>query len=169
MVKMFTEERKAQIVNDFKPLIRAVARQYRGRGAEFEDLCQEGTLAVLRLLDKCTREDHVALFLRMAVKRAVRDAARRLRWREIPADMAAHEEQAAPEELSAIFDDPMEIELLLRKIDNARDRLIVMRLAEGATQGEIARELCLTQQAVSARLGPIRRTLAPLVHEGEKG
>jgi RNA polymerase sigma factor (sigma-70 family) len=166
---MFDEARKERIVKDFRPLVKAAARQYKGRGAEFDDLCQEGSLAVLRLLDKCTKEDHVALFLRMAVKRAVRDAARRLRWKEHPADLEAYEDLAAPEDLAALFDEPMEIELLLRKISNAQDRLIVMRLAEGATQGEIARELCLTQQAVSARLGPIRRTLAPLVHEGEKG
>jgi len=166
---MFDEARKEQIVKDFRPLVKAAARTYKGRGAEFDDLCQEGSLAVLRLLDKCTKEDHVALFLRMAVKRAVRDAARRLRWRENPADLEAYEDLAAPQDLAALFDEPMEIELLLRKISNAQDRLIVMRLAEGATQGEIARELCLTQQAVSARLGPIRRTLAPLVHEGEKG
>lgn len=166
---MFDEARKERIVKDFRPLVKAAARTYKGRGAEFEDLCQEGSLAVLRLLDKCTKEDHLALFLRMAVKRAVRDAARRLRWKENPADLEAYEDLAAPEDLVAIFDEPMEIELLLRKIPSAQDRLIVMRLAEGATQGEIARELCLTQQAVSARLGPIRRTLAPLVHEGEKG
>ena len=165
---MFTEEQKAQIASDFKPLVKAMARQYKGRGAEFEDLCQGGSLAVLRLLDKCTKEDHVALFLRMAVKRAVRDAARRLRWKENPADLEAYEDLAAPEDLVALFDEPMEIELLLRKIPSAQDRLIVMRLAEGATQGEIARELCLTQQAVSARLGHIRRTLAPLMHQGEQ-
>ncbi|MFA0888193.1 MAG: sigma-70 family RNA polymerase sigma factor [Synergistales bacterium] len=166
---MFTEERTAQIVRDFKPLVKAAARQYKGRGAEFDDLCQEGSLAVLRLLPRCTKEEHVALFLRMAVKRAVRDAARRLRWKEHPVDLEPYEDLAAPEDLVAVFDEPMEIELLLRKISSAQDRLIVMRLAEGATQGEIAAELGLTQQAVSARLGPIRRTLAPLVHEGEKG
>lgn len=39
---MFTEEQKAQIASDFKPLVKAMARQYKGRKAEFEDLCQEG-------------------------------------------------------------------------------------------------------------------------------
>jgi len=166
---MLSDARKEQIVRDYRPLIKAAARQYKGRGAEFEDLCQEGSLAVLRLLEKCTREEHLALFLRLGVKRAVRDAARRLRWKEPPADMDRYGELAAPDDLAALFDEPMEIELLLRKIHSPQDRLIVLRLAEGATQGEIARELGLTQQAVSARLGSIRRTLAPLVHEGETG
>ncbi len=166
---MIDPQMKEQLVRDYRPLVRATARQYRGRGAEFDDLCQEGYMAIVRLLDRCVKEDHVALFLRMAVKRAVRDAARRLRWKENPSDLERFEELAAPDDLVAIFDEPMEIELLLRKIPTAEDRLIVMRLAEGATQAEIARELQLTQQAVSARLGPIRRTLAPLVHEGEKG
>ena len=166
---MLSDARKEQIVRDYRPLIKAAARQYKGRGAEFEDLCQEGSLAVLRLLEKCTQEEHLALFLRLGVKRAVRDAARRLRWKEPPADMDRYGELAAPDDLAALFDEPMEIELLLRKIHSPQDRLIVLRLAEGATQGEIAQELGLTQQAVSARLGSIRRTLAPLVHEGETG
>jgi len=166
---MLSDARKEQIVRDYRPLIKAAARQYKGRGAEFEDLCQEGSLAVLRLLEKCTQEEHLALFLRLGVKRAVRDAARRLRWKEPPADMDRYGELAAPDDLAALFDEPMEIELLLRKIHSPQDRLIVLRLAEGATQGEIAQELGLTQQAVSARLGSIRRTLAPLVREGETG
>jgi len=166
---MFTEEQKAQIASDFKPLVKAMARQYRGRGAEFEDLCQEGSLAVLTLLKKCTKKEHLALFLQMAVRRAVRDAARRLRWKETPADLEPYEDLAAPGDLAAIFDEPLEIELLMGKIPDELDRKIVLRLAEGATQREIALELGLSQQAISARLAHIRRTLCPLVHEGETG
>jgi RNA polymerase sigma factor (sigma-70 family) len=160
---MFDEARKERIVKDFRPLVKAAARQYKGRGAEFDDLCQEGSLAVLRLLPRCTKEDHVALFLRMAVKRAVRDAARRLRWKERPADLEPYEELAEPEDLPAVYEAPIEIELLLKQLPDARDRQLVFRLVEGATQTEAARELGLTQQGVSARLGHIRRTLAPLM------
>jgi RNA polymerase sigma factor (sigma-70 family) len=166
---MFTNERKELVLRAYRPLVRSTARQYRGNGAEFDDLCQEGSLAIMKLLDKCTSEDHLALFLRLAVKRAIRDAARRLRWKERPADLEPYEEMAVPEDLSAIFDEPAEIHLLLMKLSDTRDRTLVLRLAEGATQAEVAAELGLTQQAVSARLAHIRRTLAPLVHEGEKG
>lgn len=153
----------------YRPLVRSVARQYRGNGAEFDDLCQEGCLAMMKLMDKCTSEKNLALFLQMAVKRAVRDAARRLRWKERPADLEPYEELAEPEDLPAVYEAPIEIELLLKQLPDARDRQLVFRLVEGATQTEAARELGLTQQGVSARLGHIRRTLAPLVHEGEKG
>jgi len=166
---MFTEEQKAQIASDFKPLVKAMARQYKGRGAEFEDLCQEGDLAVIRLLPRCREKKHVALFLQLAVRRAVRDAARRLRWKEPPTDLEEYEDLAAPDDLAAIFDEPLEIELLMGKIPDELDRKIVLRLAESATQREIALELGLSQQAVSARLANIRRTLCPLVHEGETG
>lgn len=56
-----------------------------------------------------------------------------------------------------------------KKIPDELDRKIVLRLAEGATQREIALELGLSQQAISARLAHIRRTLCPLAHEGETG
>lgn len=147
----------------YRPLVRSVARQYRGNGAEFDDLCQEGCLAMMKLMDKCTSEKNLALFLQMAVKRAVRDAARRLRWKERPADLEPYEELAEPEDLPAVYEAPIEIELLLKQLPDARDRQLVFRLVEGATQTEAARELGLTQQGVSARLGHIRRTLAPLM------
>ncbi len=147
----------------YRPLVRSVARQYRGNGAEFDDLCQEGCLAMMKLVDKCTSEKNLALFLQMAVKRAVRDAARRLRWKERPADLEPYEELAEPEDLPAVYEAPIEIELLLKQLPDARDRQLVFRLVEGATQTEAARELGLTQQGVSARLGHIRRTLAPLM------
>ena len=152
----------------YRPLVRSVARQYRGNGAEFDDLCQEGCLAMMKLMDKCTSEKNLALFLQMAVKRAVRDAARRLRWKERPADLEPYEELAEPEDLPAVYEAPIEIELLLKQLPDARDRQLVFRLVEGATQTEAARELGLTQQGVSARLGHIRRTLAPLMHQGEQ-
>jgi RNA polymerase sigma factor (sigma-70 family) len=147
----------------YRPLVRSVARQYRGNGAEFDDLCQEGCLAMMKLMDKCTSEKNLALFLQMAVKRAVRDAARRLRWKERPADLEPYEDLAEPEDLPAVYEAPIEIELLLKQLPDARDRQLVFRLVEGATQTEAARELGLTQQGVSARLGHIRRTLAPLM------
>ena len=147
----------------YRPLVRSVARQYRGNGAEFDDLCQEGCLAMMKLMDKCTSEKNLALFLQMAVKRAVRDAARRLRWKEHPADLEPYEELAEPEDLPAVYEAPIEIELLLKQLPDARDRQLVFRLVEGATQTEAARQLGLTQQGVSARLGHIRRTLAPLM------
>ena len=147
----------------YRPLVRSVARQYRGNGAEFDDLCQEGCLAMMKLMDKCTSEKNLALFLQMAVKRAVRDAARRLRWKERPADLEPYEELAEPEDLPAVYEAPIEIELLLKQLPDARDRQLVFRLVDRDAETEAARELGLTQQGVSARLGHIRRTLAPLM------
>ena len=37
----------------YAPLVRSVAWRYAGRGAEFEDLVQEGCLALLVLIPRC--------------------------------------------------------------------------------------------------------------------
>jgi DNA-directed RNA polymerase specialized sigma subunit len=39
-----------QAAKDFTPLIKATAHRYAGRGAEYDDLVQEGYLALLRLV-----------------------------------------------------------------------------------------------------------------------
>ena len=137
---------------------------------ELEDKAAAAFVALVALFRKYDRSMKAsAMDLGRMAGRAVRDAARRLRWKESPTDLEEYEDLAAPEDLAAIFDEPLEIELLMGKIPDELDRKIVLRLAESATQREIALELGLSQQAVSARLANIRRTLCPLVHEGETG
>ena len=78
------------VVRRFEPLVRATARHYAGRGADFDDLVQEGFLALLLLLPRCRVPEALPLFLKQGVARAVRDAARRLRrpesWIQEPED-----------------------------------------------------------------------------------
>ncbi|HOO88867.1 MAG TPA: sigma factor, partial [Synergistales bacterium] len=47
----------------FRPLVLATARRYSGRGAEFDDLVQEGYMALLELIPRCPRRDLLPLFL----------------------------------------------------------------------------------------------------------
>ena len=43
------EAQVREIVDSYTPLVRATARRYEGRGADYEDLVQEGYLALLIL------------------------------------------------------------------------------------------------------------------------
>ncbi|MCD7954137.1 MAG: hypothetical protein LUG14_14845, partial [Synergistaceae bacterium] len=50
-------------VRAYKPLVKAVAKRYQGCGAEYDDLVQEGCLALLILVPKCPDPQWLALFL----------------------------------------------------------------------------------------------------------
>ena len=66
-------------VRAYKPLVKAVAKRYQGRGAEYDDLVQEGCLALLILVPKCPDPQWLACFLKNHLPGYIRDAAARLR------------------------------------------------------------------------------------------
>ena len=63
----------------YAPLVRSVAWRYAGRGAEFEDLVQEGCLALLVLIPRCPDRRWLARYLKTNLPGYVRDAAARMR------------------------------------------------------------------------------------------
>ena len=63
----------------FTPLVRATAFRYTGRGAEFEDLLQEGYLALIILIRRCTDRQWLAAYLLNRLPGYVRAAASRIR------------------------------------------------------------------------------------------
>lgn len=67
------------IAEKFTPLVLSVAKRYQGRGADFEDLVQEGYLALIILAGKCRDMKWLPLFLKKRLPAAVRDAASRMR------------------------------------------------------------------------------------------
>ncbi len=70
-----------KIARDYAPLVKAAAAKYQGRGAEYDDLVQEGYMAVIILAPQCRDRKWLPLFLKSGIPRSVRDAAERLRRR----------------------------------------------------------------------------------------
>ncbi len=141
----------------FRPLVLATAKRYAGRGADFDDLVQEGYLALLQLIPRCQRPELLPLYLKKRLPGRVRTAARR-EWKQntLPLEEiegTAAEPGIAPQEPAAEN---------LGKILNEKERLLAALLIEGNSQKEAAVRLGITQQAVSARIGRMRKKLASL-------
>jgi DNA-directed RNA polymerase specialized sigma24 family protein len=144
----------------FRPLVTATARRYAGRGAEFDDLVQEGYLALLELIPRCPDRDRLPLFLKRRLPGRVRSAAKR-EWRSdeqrehspleelegTPSEPAVHPPEIGGEGIAGLLS-PAELRT-------------VSLLAEGWSQKEVAERLGVTQQSVSARLRRIREKLSP--------
>ena len=58
-----TEMMKEELIAKYEPLVKATAKRYAGRGAEYEDLVQEGYLALLILNEKCTDKNWLTAFI----------------------------------------------------------------------------------------------------------
>ena len=154
-----------EAVRAYKPLVKAVAKRYQGRGAEYDDLVQEGCLALLILVPKCPDPQWLALFLKNHLPGYVRDAAARLRRAHAAGKGLPLEE--LEEILGAEEQNYREIELrdvLLRALA-PEEFDITMALLEGCSQREIARALGVSQQAVAARLKIIRKKIKKALNE----
>ena len=69
------------LVMNYTPLVKVTAYRYQGRGAEYEDLIQEGYLALLILIPKCKDFKWLPYFLKSRLPGYVRTAAEKLRGR----------------------------------------------------------------------------------------
>lgn len=148
----------------FLPLAKKIAWQYTGRGAEYEDLVQEGMIALFELVRRYDEErppQRLSLFIWYRLRGRVRDAAVRLR-RD-----GAHDSLEQKFEDDG-FDVPYEegryaVFELLESLP-PRERELARGLASGLTQKELARRCAISQQAVSKRVrclrDKVRRALA---------
>ena len=147
-----------QELERFQPLVKATARRYEGRGAEFDDLVQEGYVALLELIPRCGDPGKLPLYLKERLPARVRAAARR-EWRHNGLSLedieGTGEEPADLEEPS--FPDPL-METLGQK-----EKKIADLLTEGYTQKEISEQFGISQQAVSARVKKMRQKLQPML------
>ena len=147
-----------QELERFQPLVKATARRYEGRGAEFDDLVQEGYVALLELIPRCSDPGKLPLYLKERLPARVRAAARR-EWRHNGLSLedieGTGEEPADLEEPS--FPDPL-VETLGQK-----EKKIAGLLTGGYTQKEISEQFGISQQAVSARVKKMRQKLQPLL------
>ena len=152
-----------RITREYTPLVKAAAAKYQGRGAEYEDLVQEGYMALVVLVPQCRDRRWLPLFLRNRVPYHVRDAAARMRKRGSDGGEVLLE---AIEETAGAEDEKYgeaELREALRRTLTRSELDITQALMEGFTQAEIAKELGISQQAVAARLKKIRDKLRPLI------
>ena len=92
----------------YMPRIRALAGRYCGRGADFDDLVQEGVLALASLCARHRNErrsDDLALYLWFRLPARVRDAAARMRRPDRNDSLEALTEADVPFELPDPRDD----------------------------------------------------------------
>ena len=149
----------------FTPLVRATAFRYTGRGAEFEDLLQEGYLALIILIRRCTDRQWLAAYLLNRLPGYVRAAASRIRGGRAKHHFVDIEDiqDTVTETKSVDERGTCEIKDILERTLSEDERDITQSLLEGFTQKEIAEAYGITQQAVSARLKLIKSKLLPLV------
>lgn len=151
--KHYSDEEMQQLTEQYTPLVKALARRYQGRGAEYEDLVQEGYLALIKLVPRCSSSRVLPLFLKRQLPAKVRNAARRLRKKEtVDLDQLIETgiEPGAEMPLPGIAD-------MVLNIMEGDEREILKMLALGYLQKEIARKFGITQQAVSSRVRKIRK------------
>ena len=162
---MTSEAQVLEIARSYTPLVKSTAWRYQGRGADYEDLVQEGYLALLILIPKCPDMQWLAHFVKNNLPGAVRDAAARMRRPRAAGDEVLLEEieETVGEEEQKYREAELR-EMLFRAL-NPEELDLTQALIEGFTQQEIARELGISQQAVAARLRKIRAKLKGLIAE----
>ena len=151
---MSGEAQVREIVDSYTPLVRATARRYEGRGADYEDLVQEGYLALLILIPKCPDMKWLAHFLKNNLPGLVRDAAARMRRGRAQGDEVLLEEEGYRE---------AELRAILFRVLTPEELDLTQALLEGFKQREIAENLGVSQQAVAARLRKIRDKLKGII------
>lgn len=154
--RTMTDKELEDITAKYTPLVMSLARKYEGRGAEYEDLVQEGYIALIKLAPRCEDPGMMSLFLKQQLPAKVRNAARKLRRKEsLESDLAEGELDL----ISPLGMTPWLFQSLISDL-KGNEMEILKLLAFGYLQKEIAERLGITQQAVSSRVGRIRKKIA---------
>ena len=149
---------------NYTPLVKVTAYRYQGRGAEYEDLIQEGYLALLILIPKCKDLKWLPYFLKSRLPGYVRTAAEKLRGRRRTPEVELEDvEGVLSDSKSDIERSEEELRDLLERTLTRAELDLTQALLEGFKQKELASLLNITQQAVSARLRAIRNKLKPVM------
>lgn len=163
-----TEAELERLAVLYTPLVKASANRYKGRGAEYDDLVQEGYLALVLLIPKCADRKWLPAFLKSRLPGYVRAAASRLRYGERVGFEVI--ENAVSGGAYSAERDAAELRDALARLLTPEELDLTQALTEGFTQREIAELAGVSQQAVSLRLKRIRDKLRTLLRaEGENG
>lgn len=153
------------MVLKYTPLVKAAAHRYEGRGADFEDLVQEGFMALLILIPRCREIKWLPLFLRNRLPGYVRAAAAKMRGQAGNGDTCDLEciEEVISDTQSSDSLKSCELRDLLERTLSQEELDITQALLEGFTQKDIAEITGVSQQAVSQKLRKIRRKLKKVI------
>ena len=154
------------LVREFRPLVRSIARRYEGRGADREDLEQEGYLALILLARRGMGRDP-ARHLKNHLPGFVRDAAARMRHRSETVTLTPNGDdddspplaEMLPDERAERDFEEFELHDLMERTLTREEFHIAGSLYRGMTQSEIASSLGRTQQSIGWRLKGIRSKL----------
>jgi RNA polymerase sigma factor (sigma-70 family) len=143
------------------------AARYSGRGAEPEDLKQEGYLAILSHLRGYSKREMCRL-IEGSLKGIIRDRAAKQRRRENTVRLSQCDDDSDEALLkdehitdAAAAGDFILVELtdMLERALKPDDMRLAGMLMEGWTQAEIARRFSVSQQSVSKRIARMRTVL----------
>lgn len=149
---------------DFSKLIYAVAKRYANSREDFEDLVQEGYVALMELLksdvmEKLKKHEELASYVKNRLPAMVREKAKKL-WRyaaETRYDFREEWEQIEDPRVLREFE-IVDILTALEKMVK-KDMQIIKYMLQGKNQKEIGQILGMSQQAISKKLNNIK-TLA---------
>lgn len=164
VTQLYDLSEKEGLITRFEPLVKTVAARYEGRGAEYEDLIQEGNLALLILEPKCEDKQWLPAYLKNRLPGYVRAAAERIR-KGRASSLGEEMEGLLPDGESGKEREAFELRELLSRVLTNEEFDLTQALVEGFTQQQLAPLLGISQQAISARVKRIREKLAPLVAE----
>jgi RNA polymerase sigma factor (sigma-70 family) len=167
--RRITKRDMTALMEAFAPLISSVARRYEGRGAEFDDLKQEGCLALLQIARRANKRQFLRTLSRTLPGR-VRDAAKRMRGGSNTVSLYETTPGTEDTPLCETLPDPRaeermesaELAATIERSLSAREYATAYALAEGRTYDEIAARTNATKQAVANRVRRIRQRLSAL-------
>jgi RNA polymerase sigma-B factor len=166
---------RRRLIEQYMPLVVALARRYRGRGEQLEDLIQVGSIGLIKAVDRFQPERGVELGA-FAIPTIVGEIKRHLRDRVWPVSVPREiRESRRVSEFMAegpSFGDPSEPAGALsqserahelcedrallapgfRVLDERERRVLHLRFFEGLTQSEIGRAVGMSQIQVSRLL-----------------